>query len=307
MGEHIGFIGLGRMGSRMAGRLLDAGHTLVIHDVRDEAVAAFVARAAEGARSPAEVANVAPLVFASLPSPPIVEQVALGPRGAIHGSKIKTFVDLSTTGPRVAAKIAAALASKNIAALDAPVSGGIKGAAEGTLSVMVSGPRAAYERTEPILKTFGKLFFMGEQPGLGQTMKLVNNLLGACAIAITAEGMAMGMKAGLDPSLMIDVLNVSSGRSSATQDKWPRSVLPRTFDFGFATALSLKDARLCLEEAEAMGVPRTVGNAVRDILARTYDTYGPDSDFTDMARLAEQDAGLDLPGPHRDIAKGKDA
>lgn len=305
MGEHIGFIGLGRMGSRMAARLLDAGHTLTIFDVDEEAVAALLARGAVRAGSPAEVADAAALVFASLPSPPIVEDVALGVRGVIQGSKVETFVDLSTTGPGVAATIANALAAKSIVALDAPVSGGIKGAAEGTLSVMVSGPRAAYLRAEPILKTFGNLFFMGEQPGLGQTMKLVNNLLGACAIAITSEGMAMGMKAGLDPKLMIDVLNVSSGRSSATQDKWPRSVLPRSFDFGFATALSLKDVRLCLDEAEAMGVPTTVGDAVRDILARTYDTYGPDSDFTDMARLAEQDAGLDLPAPHRQTVKGK--
>jgi 3-hydroxyisobutyrate dehydrogenase-like beta-hydroxyacid dehydrogenase len=306
MGEHIGLIGLGRMGSRMAARLLDVGHTLTVYDVDADATAALVARGAIRAASPAEVADTASLVFASLPSPPIVEEVAIGAHGVIHGSKIRIFVDLSTTGPRVAAKIASALEARNIAALDAPVSGGIKGAAEGTLSVMVSGPRAAYERAEPILKTFGKLFFMGEQPGLGQTMKLVNNLLGACAIAITAEGMAMGMKAGLDPGLMIDALNVSSGRSGATQDKWPQSVLPRTFDFGFATALSLKDVRLCLEEAEAMGVPTTVGNAVRDILALTFETYGAASDFTDMARLAEEAAGLDLPGPERKDAKGKD-
>ncbi len=185
------------------------------------------------------------------------------------------------------------LAAKNIAMLDAPVSGGIKGAEQGTLAVMVSGPRATYDRIEGILKTLGKLFFMGEKPGLGQTMKLANNLMGACAIAITGEGMAMGIKAGLDPALMIDVLNVSSGRSSATQDKWPKSVLPRTFDFGFATGLSFKDVRLCVEEAEAMGVPMVVGSAVRQILSITNNVYGPDSDFTEMARLVESWAGLD--------------
>ncbi len=177
--------------------------------------------------------------------------------------------------------------------LDAPVSGGIKGAEQGTLAVMVSGPRAIYDGIEGILRNLGKLFFMGETPGLGQTMKLANNLMGACAIAITAEGMAMGIKAGLDPKLMIDVLNVSSGRSSATQDKWPKSVLPRTFDFGFATGLSFKDVRLCVEEAEAMGVPMVVGSAVRQMLSITNNVYGPDSDFTEMARLVESWAGLD--------------
>jgi 3-hydroxyisobutyrate dehydrogenase-like beta-hydroxyacid dehydrogenase len=128
-------------------------------------------------------------------------------------------------------------------------------------------------------------------------MKLVNNLLGACAIAITSEGMAMGIKAGLDPAKMIEVLNGSTGRNSATQDKWPRAVLPRTFDFGFATGLCLKDVRLCVAEAEAAGVPLAVGSAVRNILERTAETYGLDSDFTAMAKLVETDAGLDPQRP----------
>ena len=293
MSEHIGFVGLGRMGSRMAGRLLDAGHTLTVFDVNDDAVAALTARGAMRAPSPANVANTVELVLASLPSPAAVQDVALGATGLINGTRLKTFVDLSTTGPKVATLVSAALAAKDVAVFDAPVSGGIKGATEGTLAVMVSGPAAHYARVEPILKVFGKLFFMGEKAGLGQTMKLVNNLLGACAIAITGEGMAMGAKAGLEPKLMIDVLNVSSGRSSATQDKWPRSVLPRKFDFGFTTALSFKDVRLCVEEAEAMGVPMIVGSAVRQILSITNNLYGPGSDFTEMARLAERLSGLD--------------
>jgi 3-hydroxyisobutyrate dehydrogenase-like beta-hydroxyacid dehydrogenase len=297
MGQHIGFIGLGRMGSRMAGRLLDAGHTLTIYDVSPAAVEAMIARGSKSAQNAAQVASAAELVFSSLPSPSVVQEAVLGKAGAIHGTRMKIFVDLSTTGPRAAAVIAQAFSRVNVAALDAPVSGGVKGAEEGTLSVMVSGPRAAYEQAEPILKNFGKLFFMGEQPGLGQTMKLVNNLLGACAIVITAEGMAMGLKAGLDPKLMIDVLNVSSGRSSATLDKWPRAVLPRSFDFGFATGLSFKDVRLCVEEAEALGVPMVVGSAVRQILSITNNTYGSDSDFTEIARLLESWAGLDVPVP----------
>ena len=224
----------------------------------------------------------------------VVQETVLGASGLINGARIKTFVDLSTSGPRMAMAVSSALAQKNIAAFDAPVSGGIKGAEHGTLTVMVSGPRDRYEKIEDILKTFGKLFFMGEKPGLGQTMKLANNLMGACAIAITSEAMAMGMKAGLDPKLMIDVLNVSSGRNSATEDKWPKSVLPRSFDFGFTTGLMFKDARLCLEEAEAMGVPMVVGSAVRQMLSIANNIYGPDSDFTIMAKLVEHWAGLDI-------------
>jgi 3-hydroxyisobutyrate dehydrogenase-like beta-hydroxyacid dehydrogenase len=126
-------------------------------------------------------------------------------------------------------------------------------------------------------------------------MKLVNNLLGACAIAITSEGMALGIKAGLDPARMIEVLNVSSGRNSATLDKWPRSVLPRTFDFGFTAGLSLKDTRLCVESAEALSVPLQVGSRVLTLLERTVAAFGADSDFTSMARILEADADLDLP------------
>lgn len=292
MGENIGFIGLGRMGARMSARLLDAGHTLTVCDVSQQASAALVARGAKRAAAPTEVADIAEIVFASLPSPAIVRDVAFA---VAEGRRAKTFVDLSTTGPRVAAEISTALGEKNIAALDAPVSGGVRGAAEGTLSVMVSGPRAAFERCEPVLTIFGKLFFMGEQPGLGQTMKLVNNLLAAATMAISSEGVAMGLKAGLDPKTMIEVLNVSSGRSSATLEKWPRAVLPRTFDVGFATALSFKDVRLCLDEAEAMGVPMLVGSVVRQILAITLNTYGSDSDVSDTARLLESWAGIDLP------------
>jgi len=291
--SEIGFIGLGRMGSRMCARLIDAGHSLTVYDVDAKAAESLVARGAKRASSPNEVADAAELVFASLPSPAVVREVALGAAGAVHGAKIETLVDLSTTGPRVAAEIFEALARKNIAALDAPVSGGIRGAENGTLSVMVSGPKAAYDKIEDILKTFGKLFYMGEKPGLGQTMKLANNLMAAASMAITSEGVAMGLKAGLDPKLMIEVLNVSSGRSSATLEKWPRAVLPRTFDFGFATALSFKDVRLCLDEAEAMGVPMPVGSAVRQMLSITLNTFGPDSDVTDTARLLESWAGLD--------------
>jgi len=293
MGEHIGFIGLGRMGSRMCGRLLDAGHTLTVYDVSTAAVDALAQRGAAPAQNAAQVASAAELVFASLPSPGIVQDAVLGKAGAIHGSKMKTFVDLSTSGPRMATVLANALSRGHVASLDAPVSGGITGAEKGTLAVMVSGPRASYDRIEDILKIFGKLFFMGEKPGLGQTMKLANNLMAASAMAITAEGIAMGLKAGLDPKLMIDVLNVSSGRSSATLDKWPKAVLPRSFDFGFANALSFKDVRLCVEEAEAMGVPMVVGSTVRQMLSITANVYGPDADVTDMARLLEMWSGLD--------------
>ncbi|MGD0073971.1 MAG: NAD(P)-dependent oxidoreductase [Candidatus Binataceae bacterium] len=294
--EHLGFIGVGRMGGPMANRLLDDGFGLTICDPSDAAAAPLVARGARRAASPAEVASAVETVLVSLPTPAVVQTVALGDNGVIAGSRVKTFVDLSTTGPRVAATVAQGLAAKGIVGVDSPVSGGITGAQKGTLALMVACPRELLDRLKPILQVIGKVFFIGERPGIGQTMKLVNNLLSAAALAVTAEGVVMGVKAGLDPKVVIDVLNAGSGRNSATQDKFPRTVLTRTFDFGFTTELLYKDVKLCLDEAEALGVPMWVGNAVRQLLAVTKAVQGPGSDIMTVVKCLEQWAGVEVKG-----------
>jgi len=293
----IGFIGLGRMGAGMCARLCAAGLPVVVHDVSQDAIAAMVAAGAEAAESARDVASRAEIVLVSLPMPDIVHEVLLGVNGVADGGGVKIVVDLSTSGPAMAQRLAEGLAAHGIASFDAPVSGGIAGARDGKLSLMASGPEAQWPQVEAILQHFGKVFYMGETPGAGQTMKLVNNLLGATAIAVTAEGMTMGIKAGLDPAKMIDVLNQSTGINSATRDKWPRSVLPRTFDFGFAAALSHKDMRLCIDEAEALGVRLPIGTHVRDLLKRVLDEVGQDADFTAMALVVEGDNGLQLDRP----------
>ena len=161
---------------------------------------------------------------------------------------------------------------------------------------MVACAKPVFAELEPILKIFGKPFYLGETAGQAQTMKLANNLLAAAAIALSSEAMVMGVKAGLDPKVMLEVLNTSTGRNSATQDKFPQSILPGTFDFGFATALSYKDVKLCIDEAEAMGVPMICGAAVRQMLAVTNAMYGPDSDFTSICRVVESWAGVEVRG-----------
>jgi 3-hydroxyisobutyrate dehydrogenase-like beta-hydroxyacid dehydrogenase len=292
--ELIGFVGVGRMGGPMASRLLDAGFSLVVFDTNAAAVAPLAARGAKVAASPVEVGNAAAVVLMSLPTPNIVQAVALGAQGISQGSAVKTVVDLSTSGPGMATIVARSLQEKGITLVDSPVSGGVGGATKGTLAVMVSCPKAAFQTVEPILKTFGKIFFTGEKPGLAQSAKLANNLLAAAAIAVTSEAMAMGVKAGLDPEVLIDIINAGSGRNSASQDKFPRSVLPGTFDFGFATGLSYKDVRLCVDESEAMGVPMVVGAAVRQMLAITQAKYGANSDFTCLAKVLEEWAGVEI-------------
>ena len=295
-GETLGVIGTGRMGGPMAGRLLDAGYSLVIYDTQNEAMQPLVKRGAQQASSPADVASRTEIVLASLPTPDIVKAVALGPDGIISGNKTRIVVDLSTTGPGAAKLVAEGLKAKGMTLVDAPVSGGIKGAVNGTLAVMVSCPKATYDTVQPILKNFGKLFYTGGKPGVAQTAKLANNLMAAATLVITSEAVAMGVKGGVSAKVLIDIINASSGRNSASEDKFPRAVLPGTFDFGFATGLSYKDVRLCVDEAEAMGVPMVCGAAVRQMLAITNAKYGAASDFTSIAKVVEEWAGVQMRG-----------
>jgi 3-hydroxyisobutyrate dehydrogenase-like beta-hydroxyacid dehydrogenase len=288
----IGFIGLGRMGLPMARRLIEARHSLVVFDTRQEAVDRLVALGAAAAASAKDIADRTETVLASLPSLQASLEVATGAGGVIEGRKVKRFVDLSTVGAAMAVRIHDILAKRNIVQLDCPVSGGVGGAEKGTLAVMVSGPKADFETVKPALGVIGKVFFIGEKPGSAQTMKLANNLLSATAVAATSEAVVMGVKAGLDPAVMIDVINAGSGMNTASRDKFPRSILPRTFDFGFATGLMVKDVRLCLEEAKALGMSMEVAEAVGRLWEVVIREMGPESDFTSAIKPIEQAAGV---------------
>ena len=291
MGEKIAFIGVGRMGSSMVARLIAAGHELTIYDPAATAMPPLAALGAKLASSAADAAAASPVVMASVPGPADARATA----SLIAESPVlKVFVDLSTSGPAAARAIAGLLGPRGVAAIDAPVSGGVRGAAAGSLAVMASGPAHALERVRPLLAIIGKVYWLGEKPGLGQTVKLANNLMSATSLAIAAEALAMGVKAGVDPVAMLEVLNASSGRNSATQDKFPRNVLNRKFDFGFANALSLKDVRLCLDEAEALGVPMVVGAAVRQMLSITHQLHGPAADCTELVKVIENWAGCQI-------------
>lgn len=292
--QEIGFIGVGRMGARMVVRLINAGYALTIYDTDKAVMKPLIEIGARAADSPAAVASAAEIVFASVPTPPIVQAVALGPKGVIEGSRAKIFIDVSTTGATVAKAVAEGLAAKGIVAVDAPVSGGITGAEKGTLAVMLSCPEKILPTVKPILEVIGRIFVVGTQPGQGQTMKLLNNLLSATAMAITSEAVAMGVKAGLDPNLVIDVFNAGTARNSATQDKLKQHVISRSFSYGFGLALLNKDIRLCMAEADALAVPMVVGSAVRQLLSISTAAEGVDADMTAMARTVERFAGVQI-------------
>lgn len=292
----IGFIGLGNMGLPMSKRLLEAGYAVVGCDVRDGVRAVFEGLGGQWAGSPAETASRCEIVFVSLPTPAAVQAVALGDKGLVHGEKIRIYVDLSTTGPLAARVVGEGLAARGIAALDAPVSGGVAGAAKGTLSVMASGPRADFERVEPMLTVFGKnVFYVGDGVGQGQVMKLINNLLSATTLAASCEALSMGLKAGLDPQSMLRVLNASTGRSGATEDKIPRYVLPGK-PIDFMLDLSFKDVSLAVEAGEGLNVPMNMGHATRQIWHHTICSGGPGQDMMNVSRCIEDWAGVKLYG-----------
>jgi 3-hydroxyisobutyrate dehydrogenase-like beta-hydroxyacid dehydrogenase len=292
----VGFVGLGNMGAPMARRLLSAGHDLVVFDSRRVVVDALVTLGARAASSPKDVADQAPTVFASLPTPQVCLHVATGPDGLSGGACIRRYVDLSTVGSSTSKQIAELLTERNITHLDAPVSGGVGGAEQGTLAVMVSGPQSEFDVVQPLLGTFGRVLYLGDQPGAAQTMKLTNNLLAATALAVTSEALVMGSKAGLDPAAMLDVFNAGSGANTATRDKFPRAVLPRTFDYGFATGLMVKDLRLCLAEIRELGLSFPLAEAVGRLWEQTNEQMGPESDFTTVIKPMETAAGVIVAG-----------
>jgi 3-hydroxyisobutyrate dehydrogenase len=285
----IGFIGLGNMGAPIAGRLVAAGHRVVVFDSSASAVDVAVGGGAERAASAREVAGRAETVMASLPTPQVSMDVT---KAVADGDRIRRFIDLSTVGHQAAQHNHALLAQHDVASLDSPVSGGVHGARAGTLAVMVSGPRAEFVAAAPVFDAIGKAIFVGEKPGLAQSMKLINNLMAATTLAATAEVMAMGVKAGLDPEVMIDVLNAGSGGTHASRDKFPRAVLPRTFDYGFTTGLMTKDVRLYLDEAKGLDVPTQIADAVGKLWEATLAAEGTESDFTSVVKPIEKAAGV---------------
>lgn len=292
----IGFVGVGVMGGPMARRLIERGWRLTVHDTNPAAVKALARLGARAAKSPREVADRAQTVLASLPTPQIVREVALGDNGVVRGRAVKTFIDLSTTGPRMEKEIAEALAVQRIETVDAPISGGASGAAKGTLAVIAAGKPRAVAGVRDVLDVFGKVFVVGRRPGQAQTLKLLNNLLSSTAVAMTAEVFVAGVKAGLDPDVMVAAINAGSGRNSATEEKFPNSVLPRTFDFGFPIAGVLKDVGLAIDECQALGLPMLVGSAARQLWQFAYAQGGGKRDLTALITYIEPWAGVQVRG-----------
>lgn len=284
----IGFIGLGAMGGPMAANLAKAGHPLTVHDA-----AGTTERAPPGAvaaASTAAVARAAETVFVCVPdgtaSGLVATTIASTPDRVTN-----LVVDLSTIGIKAAQAMAQLLAEAAIVYADCPVSGGRAGAVAGTITAIWAGPAAPLERLRPVLDAFtGNVFHVGVRPGQGQAMKLLNNYLSATAMAATSEALVFGLSQGLDLETMLAVLNVSTGRNTATSDKFPRRVVTGSYDAGFRSALMAKDLALYTEAVREAGTPHTLGTAVDAQWQRVVELL-PDSDITEVFRLLREDGG----------------
>jgi 2-hydroxy-3-oxopropionate reductase len=275
------------MGNPIGKHLIAKGHELLVYDISAAALSAMVEAGAKAAASTLDVCNRATIVFTSLPTPAVFTQVLLGEGGIKDGQAVKVVVDLSTVGSRATKAAAAGLAARGIDLVDAPVSGGAAGAKAGTLAVMVAGREQAVAQVKEMLEAFGKLFMVGPDAGQAQLLKLLNNMLSSTAFAITSEAFVAGVKGGLDPQVMMSAINAGSGRSGASQDKFMKQVLPRSFDFGFPVGSVCKDIGLAVEECEALGVPMWIGNTVRQVWNSAARQDGMQRDMTELVKFIE--------------------
>lgn len=291
----LGFIGTGNMGRHMARHLLEAGHQLTVHDARRAAADTLEQAGAGWAESPAELAESSDIVFTSLPGPPQVDAVALGESGVLaHLPSTGILVDLSTNSPTAIRTLAEAGAARGVSVLDAPVSGGVFGAETGRLAVMVGGNAAAFERCRPLLDCIGDHIVYCGGSGTGSATKLVNNMISLSLNILLGEALALGVKAGVDLSTLVDVIQSSSGATWKLGNNYPKFLFKGNFEPGFALDLGAKDLRLGTSLAKELGVPLDVANLVeqRFIEAQSRGWGGLHADV--VVKLIEERLGVEL-------------
>lgn len=291
-GPVVGFLGLGAIGAPMAERLVQGGVSVVVYNRTAVKAVPFRGRA-EIAESPAQVADQADFIFACVTSADSYRDVILGPSGIVRGTRLKTYVHVGTNEVSLLEELAEALASRGIATLDAPMTGGVSRARDGTLTVMASGPRNVFDRTEPLLKQYAnKIVYLSDRVGAAQVMKFVNNVLSASNLALACEAMVLGRKAGLDPDAMLEVLNNGSGQNSATLSKIPAQVLTRKFNHGGGIGLMIKDLEAFRGEAKSNGVPVPLAEAVIASFRAAAAEEGDKEDLTKIILPMERSAGV---------------
>jgi len=284
----IGFIGIGAMGASMAARLVKAGHSVTAFDIKPGVAEKFAAETGAAApRSLAELMQNTQLIITMLRTSADVQDVLLAVEATSAMTAGTTIIDMTSGSPKVTQAIAAEMQSRGIAMLDAPVSGGIKGARDGALTMMVGGAEAEFRRCIPILEVFGPKIFHVGPIGAGQAIKALNNLVCAAGLTAAAEAVLVGKRFGLDPAQMVDIFNVSSGRNHSTENKFKSAILPGTYAGGFAFDLMLKDMSIALDLAEQTGTAAELGHICVDMWGRAKRELSPGADSTEIARWLE--------------------
>jgi len=289
----IGFVGLGNMGAPMAARLAAAGYALVVYDLREAVTAAFAKdHGAVAARNLPSLASSCDIIITSLPDSNAVRAAILGDSGLRPGLKGGALViDMSSSNPVETERLGTELKAIGARMLDAPVSGGVKGSVAGSLAIMCGGEPDDVAEALPLLKCIGRHVTHTGRLGTGHALKALNNLSSACNLLIALEVVLAGKTFGLDPAMMVDVLNQSSGRNSATQDKLKQFVLSRSFAAGFRFELMVKDLRNAHALAQDTGAPMPLGEAVVMAWERAFKAMDHDADFTAIAQWLEAQAG----------------
>ena len=292
---NVGFIGCGNMGNPMASNLIKAGHQLTVHDLRREAATNLLEMGASWVDNPKDVVAGNEVVFTSLPVPRDVEAVVMGENGILEGSGPNTiYMDLSTNSPTTIRRIHDLCAEKGVAVLDAPVCGGVYGAAAGTLAVMVGGDKAIYDRMKPTLDAIGSHVVYCGPIGNGMVCKICNNLLSMGIGTLMAESLTLGVKAGVDLGVLADVIVNSSGGNRRLMEKFPRYLFKGNFEPGFATALAAKDVRLATDLGREYGIPMELSNLVdQKHVEAMLRGWGPE-DSDAVAKLQEEKSGVQL-------------
>ena len=291
----IGFIGLGRMGGEICARLIRADHAVTAYDVREEASREAEKKGARAGRSPAEVASRSEVVFTSLPHPKASREVILGEEGILTGvRKGALLAETSTVSPALIKELAPVVKARGAELMDAAVSGGVQGAQAGSLTLMVGGSEAGFERLKPLLAHFGKNVFHCGPSGMGMLFKVVNNMLSHVNLAALAEAMALGVAAGADPELLCEVIGVSSGRSRQVEDRLKKHILPGEFTPGMTTDLATKDSDLCLELARELRVPTFIASAAHHVYEMAIQKgYGAE-EYASLIKLWEEWLGIEV-------------
>jgi 3-hydroxyisobutyrate dehydrogenase len=292
----IGFVGVGVMGSRMARNLVKAGHTLTVFDA-DAATTAEVAKDIGGvaAQSPREAAAASEIVVTMLPNGHVVRDVVQGDDGLAAGFKPGSLlIDCSSAEPWIAREIADLLASRKVEMVDAPVSGAEEGARTATLVFMCGGSDEALARARPVLEAMGQHIFNVGPLGAGHTMKAINNVTTALSFLCTAEALLVGKSYGLNAKAMLDVMNVSTGYSFASQNRFLNDVITRKFEDRFRLDLMLKDMGIAEQLASAHDLPVPMMRQGRDRWQRAVETLGPGAVTTEIVRYVEQEMGVEL-------------